>query len=317
MIRRTIAALFATAAFAGAALCSPAQALAAPPAPEPAASPSTRLFPDSRLVERPRFSDEIVGQGPDLIFVPGLASSRATWAETAERLKGRYRLHLIQIAGFAGEPARANASGEVLAPTAEAIDAYIAEMHLAPAVVIGHSLGATSALYLVEHHPEHYRKVLLVDCLPFFGVLIGGANATPQGIRPIAEKIRAGMSADTPAAHQASEQQIRAMVTAKAGQDTVIAWGRASDRPVVGEAMMDDMTLDLRPGLAAVKTPVTVFYPDNVSVGAPKGAMDGYYGSAFAPLPVKTLVRFDDSRHFIMSDQPKRFAEELDKFLAE
>lgn len=315
MIRRTIAALFATAAFAGAALCSPAQAFTAPPAP--AASPSTRLFPDSRLVERPRFSDEIVGQGPDLIFIPGLASSRATWAETAERLKGRYRLHLIQIAGFAGEPARANASGEVLAPTAEAIDAYIAEMHLAPAVVIGHSLGATSALYLVQHHPEHYRKVLLVDCLPFFGVLIGGANATPQGIRPIAEKIRAGMSADTAAAHQASEQQIRAMVTAKAGQDTVIAWGRASDRPVVGEAMMDDMTLDLRPGLAAVKTPVTVFYPDNVSVGAPKGAMDGYYGSAFAPLPVKTLVRFDDSRHFIMFDQPKRFAEELDKFLAE
>ena len=26
-----------------------------------------------------RFSDEIVGTGPDLVFIPGLASSRDTW----------------------------------------------------------------------------------------------------------------------------------------------------------------------------------------------------------------------------------------------
>src|ERR1700753_4343360 len=81
----------------------------------------TRLYPDSTIVTRDRFSDEIVGKGPDLIFIPGLASSRATWKATADRLKASYRLHLIQIAAFAAEPARANAAGEVLVPTAEAI----------------------------------------------------------------------------------------------------------------------------------------------------------------------------------------------------
>src|SRR5438270_12283511 len=89
-----------------------------------AADPN-RLFPGSRVVVRDRFSDEIVGKGKDLVFIPGLASSRATWKATAERLRGKYRLHLIQIAGFAGEPSRANATGEVLIPTAEAIDAYL------------------------------------------------------------------------------------------------------------------------------------------------------------------------------------------------
>jgi pimeloyl-[acyl-carrier protein] methyl ester esterase len=302
---------------AASALLLTAPPVAAQPSALASAPSTTRLFADSRLVVEPRFSDEIVGQGPDLIFIPGLASSRETWRATAERLKGRYRLHLIQIAGFAGEPARANASGDVLVPTAEALDAYIAGQHLAPAVVIGHSLGATTALYLVEHHPEHYKKVLLVDCLPFFGVLMGGPQATPDSIRPMAEKFKAAMAADNDAAHKASDQQIRAMVTAPAGQEKVLAWGRISDRPVVGQAMADDVTLDLRPGLASVQTPVTVFYPDNVSLGAPKGAMDGFYGSAFAALPHKTLVRFDDSRHFIMFDQPDRFAVELDKFLAE
>src|SRR5580698_7839525 len=65
----------------------------------------------STVVTRDRFSDEIVGAGPGLIFIPGLASSRDTWKATAERLKAHYRVHLIQVAGFAGETSRGNTSG--------------------------------------------------------------------------------------------------------------------------------------------------------------------------------------------------------------
>src|SRR5271169_3039835 len=90
------------------------------------------LFTGDTLVTRERFSDEIVGTGPDLVFIPGLASSRDTWKATAERLKTHYRLHLIQLAGFAGEPSRGNAGADVLVPTAEALDAYLVEQHLTP-----------------------------------------------------------------------------------------------------------------------------------------------------------------------------------------
>ena len=77
-------------------LVAAALALVAVSAQAEAPDPN-RLFPDSRIVVRDRFSDEIVGRGPDLVFIPGLASSRATWKPTAERLRGHYRLHLIQI----------------------------------------------------------------------------------------------------------------------------------------------------------------------------------------------------------------------------
>ena len=77
------------------------------------AAPSLKLFSDSRLVRGDRISVEVVGQGPDVVLIPGLASSRETYRRTAERLRGRYRLHLVQVAGFAGEPAAANASGPV------------------------------------------------------------------------------------------------------------------------------------------------------------------------------------------------------------
>jgi len=271
---------------------------------------STRLFADATVVTRDRFSDEIVGRGPELILVPGLASSRATWKATADRLRSNYRLHLIQIAGFAGEPVRGNAAGDVLVPTAEALDAYLVEQHLAPATVIGHSLGGTMALYLAEHHGDHLKKVLLVDSLPFYSVLMGGPNATVDSIRPMAERIRAST---TRAPNM--DRVIAGMVTSPDNRALVNDWGLASDVSTVNRAVADDMELDLRPGLAAIATPITLLYPDYAPAGAPPGMTDGMYGQAYAAAPHKTLTRIDNSLHFIMFDQPAAFATALDAFL--
>jgi len=269
-----------------------------------------RLFADSSLVTRDRFSDEIVGQGPDLVFIPGLASSRATWQAEAARLKSHYRVHLIQIAGFAGEPVHANATGEVFVPTTEALDAYLVEQNLTPATVIGHSLGGTMALYLAEHHGDHLKKVLIVDALPFYGVLMGGPTATVDSIRPTAERIRA-FTTRSPN----MERVIAGLVTSPDNRALVNAWGLASDPGAVNRAMADDMELDLRPGLAAIATPITLLYPDYQPAGMPPGAADGMYGQAYSAMPHKTLTRVDNSLHFIMLDQPTAFDTALDVFL--
>lgn len=269
-----------------------------------AADDPNRLYPDSTLVTQDRFSDEIVGAGPDLVLIPGLASSRLTWKATADRLKAHYRLHLIQLAGFSGEPARANAGGDVLIPTAEAIDAYLVEQHLAPATVIGHSLGGTTALYLAAHHGDHLNKVLLVDTLPFLAVLMAGPNATVDSMKPIAEQLRSSTQ-------PASDRMAASLVTAPDNQAMVVNWGHLSDHGVVMRAMADDLTLDLRPDLAKITVPVTLLYPDN-GRGA---ASDPLYTGAYASLPYATLKRIDGSRHFIMLDQPAAFDAALDAFL--
>lgn len=291
---------------AGLALAGPAAAQADP----------NKLFADSKVVVRDRFSDEVVGKGPDLVLIPGLASSRATWKATAERLRGKYRLHLIQVAGFAGEPSRANGQGDVVAPTAEAIDSYLVEQKLTPATVIGHSLGGTMILYLAEKHPEHFKKAMVVDSLPFLGGM-QDAKATPQTVQPMAARMRDGMlAAKGPVTAASLEPQMRAMSKDPATRTMISEWGAVSDRTAVARAMYEDMILDLRPDLAKIRTPIVLLYPDNAPLGVPPGMMEKVYPALYAPAPsIRTQV-VADAQHFIMLDQPQVFAEALDAFLA-
>lgn len=274
-----------------------------------------RLFADSQLVTQDRFGDEIVGRGPDVVFIPGIASSRETWKATADRPKDRYRLHLIQVAGFAGEPARVNASGPVLVPTAEAIEAYLVAQHLTPATVVGHSLGGTMVLYLAEHHAGDLKKGMMVDALPFYAALFGGPNATVDSISPMAEAIRNGKS------KMSGDQEmmmLASMATSQSDQDRIAAWGKATDKSAVTNAMADDLLLDLRPGLAKITTPLTLLIPDDTSLGRPPGSTEAMYRDLYAAAATHmTFVPIANSRHFAMFDQPAQFNAALDAFLAQ
>src|SRR5665213_412547 len=51
---------------------------------------------------------------PDVVLIPGLGSSRAVWDAEAKLLTPNFRLHLVQLNGFAGAPAGANAADGML-----------------------------------------------------------------------------------------------------------------------------------------------------------------------------------------------------------
>jgi pimeloyl-[acyl-carrier protein] methyl ester esterase len=274
---------------------------------------SLALAKSSQTIVQDRFSDEIIGQGPDIILIPGLASSRDTWRGQIGPLALHYRIHLIQVAGFAGEPSRSNAAGAVLVPTAEAIDAYLVSQHLTPAILVGHSLGGTMTLYLAEHHPNHIKKALLVDALPFFATAMGNTQATVESMTPIAASIRANSTPDTP---ERMAQRMTTMAVAQSDKDMISNWSKSSDASVIRNALADDLTLDLRPGLAAISTPLTLTYPDYAPLGSPKGAADAQYRGAYSAVPHMTFVPITDSLHFIMLDQPKQFESALNAFLS-
>ncbi len=221
------------------------------------------------------------------------------------------------MAGFSGEPARANAAGEVVIPTAEAIDAYIVERKLAPAVYIGHSLGGTMGLWLAEHHGDHLKKMLLVDSWPAYArVMTQGRPVPPDQAKAMAEQLRAAAGGPPTEAGRAAMARQYAFLTADPDrQKTLMNWSLASLRPVVGQALYDDIVLDETDGLAAVKVPITLVFPDNAPAGFPVGMQEKTYAGLYAALPNKTLVPVAGSLHFIMWDQPDAFAQALDAFL--
>jgi pimeloyl-ACP methyl ester carboxylesterase len=255
----------------------------------PAPAPAQRFAPT-------RFSVEIVGRGPDVILIPGLTSGREVWRATAAALPG-YRYHLIQVAGFAGEPARGNARGAVVAPLADELARYIAESRLDRPAIIGHSMGGTLAMMIAARRPDLVGRIMVVDMLPQPAGLLGG---DAREMSPLADLL--GTSG--------GRQLFTSFMGAFSPPD---AAARRSDPDVVGRAVRELATTDLTPELPRIRAPLTVLYasPDPQA----RAAIDRSFARAYANAPSARFVRIDGSGHMVMLDQPARFRAAVRAFL--
>lgn len=252
----------------------------------------------------------------DVILIPGLSSSPHVWDDLTEQLKGRYRVHRVHVQGFAGAPAKDNASGPVSAPVAEELARYIAEQGLSRPAVIGHSMGGTIGMMLAARHPDSVGRLMVVDMVPFMGAMFGPPGATAESIAPMADQIYAGMTA---ASDEQYQQQAAASVIgminteslrARPLQDTA-----RSDRAVSSAAYRELIVTDLRPEIGRITAPTRVLYVKFNDPRMTNEITDAIYQASFSTLPTAGLTRIDDSAHFIMLDQPARFAAEVNAFL--
>jgi pimeloyl-[acyl-carrier protein] methyl ester esterase len=263
-----------------------------------------------------RLSVEVIGQGPDVVLIPGYASSREVWRAEAQRLSATHRVHMVQLAGFAGEP-WVHGDGPFLQPALDELARYIREGGLEQPAVIGHSMGGLSGLMLAQQHPNLIGRVMSVDSLPFFSALYG-PQVTMETARPFADRMAQGLLAMDDAAFRAGQAQTAiGMARNEATRTAMVDWSVASDRQALASAIHDVMLTDARLGLAAMTTPVWAVYASDADGGAPAAMADAMWAREWAALPRLTLRRVDGSRHFIMADQPAVFAEVVDAFLAE
>ncbi|TFI57695.1 alpha/beta hydrolase [Sphingomonas parva] len=273
----------------------------------------------ARAEAAPPFAVTVEGKGPDVILIPGLASSQHVWDATAKDLAGRYRLHRVTLAGFAGTraPEAPAAEGAVVAPFVEALSVYIEANGLKAPAVIGHSLGGEAALMLAARHPAQVGRVLVVDALPFYTLLMNPA-ATVESAKPQAAAMRDGLLRQAPEqARPMQEAVIARMAKTEAARPALVEDGLASDRKVVAAAVYELMTTDLRPELGRIAAPLTVLYAWDPAYGAPAEAFDTLFRGAYAAAPRARLERVDGSFHFIMLDQPQAFRAAVERFLGE
>jgi pimeloyl-ACP methyl ester carboxylesterase len=261
-----------------------------------------------------RISVRTEGSGPDVILVPGMNSSARVWAELVKALPG-YKYHLVQVNGFAGKPPGANGSGPVAAPVAEELARYIQVQGLGKPAVIGHSMGGTIGMMLAARHPAAVSKLMVVDQLPFLGMLFGPPGTTADTVRPAADALLAQSKAATPEARKANAQGfVNSMIMNAAMRPAALEDSLASDQDTGSRSFHEMIVTDLRPELPKITVPVQVVY------ALPKGnpmspVLTMAYPLSYTGIKGAKLTVIDDSSHFIMWDQPKKFQDEVRQFL--
>lgn len=261
------------------------------------------------------FTVKVSGEGKPMILIPGLTCDGAVWDSTVARFGDRYECHVITIAGFAGQPPieRRPMMENVVIDLAE----YIRTEGLDRPVIVGHSIGAFTAMLLASTEPGLVGPVVAVDGMPFYSALTN-PNATEESARPAAEMMRAMMS-NLPPAQMAAQSRATAssMVLNQEYVPLIAGWGAASDQKSVAQAMYELMTTDLRQRIAAIRTPTLLLVGSNFAAGTNFHAKYAENcESQMSAIPHHKVVMMDKARHFIMYDDPEGMFAQMEEFLA-
>lgn len=256
--------------------------------------------------ESPYFEVTVSGSGPDIILVPGLASSGAVWDGTVTALNEAYTLHVVQVNGFAGAPANGNAQNEdVLDDLATGISTYANQLEDAPTLV-GHSLGGLVALKTALEPDTNLENLVIVDVLPFFSVLMD-PNATSQSIAPVAAMMKATLLAqpdDIFAQRQA--EALRTLVNSDEDLQKTLEWSIESDRAVMAQAISEVLVTDLRTEISNISVPTLIIYARDDAMEN-MDAIQSFFETLYEPIPNHRLIAIESARHFVMLDQPVAF----------
>ena len=258
-----------------------------------------------------------LGNGPDVILIPGLASSGAVWDGAVHQLKDHYRCHVLTLAGFAGTPRIEN---PFLQTVRDQLADYIRDQHLIHPVIVGHSLGGFMALWLASSRPDLVGPLVIVDALPFLPAVINPA-ATAESSAGMAVQLRDATAAGGDAYEKRADAGIKEMVTSPANYELVRGWSRASDPVAVGSALFDMFTHDLRPDVARIAVPTLVLgtwiaYRQNEQDTATRAQVEKNFETQYSAVKDHKIVMADHARHFIMLDDPTWFYAQLKLFLA-
>jgi N-formylmaleamate deformylase len=278
---------------------SSAQAPPSPPAPPP---PPT-FVPKS-------FSVAVSGTGRPVIFIPGLTCDGTVWDGTVAHFGGKIQAHVLSLAGFAGRPP----IDSPIVPTAkDEIIEYIKQNHLDHPVIVGHSLGGFMTFWIAESAPELISGAVAVDGGAYLSALID-PDITPEKARSNAARFTAGFKAQPPEGFR--DRITKFLGTMLTNPDDIKRIGAVgdSDPKTTIDAMVFMVTTDLRPDLGKITVPFLMLAAGTIP-GVPRAAIEMTWKAQVEAIPHHELIIVDNSKHFIMFDQPDVFYAALDKFI--
>ncbi len=104
---------------------------------------------------------KIQGEGEDVIILHGWGANINTVMAIVDAIKGKYRVHAIDLPGF-GESEKPHTAIDGF-EYAEIIRKYMDKKGIEKAILIGHSFGGKLSIILGSKYPERVEKIILIN----------------------------------------------------------------------------------------------------------------------------------------------------------
>jgi N-formylmaleamate deformylase len=281
------------------ATCHAETAANTPATSAPASAPTAAVtIPAPPAFTPTAFAVQVHGTGRPIVLIPGLGCPGDVWDDTVAHFGSGWQVHVITLAGFAGQPARTGDAPLVKTARDELI-AYIKDRKLDHPVIVGHSLGAFLSMWLAATAPDAVGPVIAVDGAAYIG------NGDDGGARAFRDKVLAWNDAEWA---QSTREMFGAMVTDKAKAEPMITAVLRSDRHAFANAFYELMSTDIRKDLPNITAPVQALLSDSPYAQMIKSQLEA--------IPQHDIRIVAKTRHFVMFDDPPAFFAAVDAFLA-
>lgn len=103
------------------------------------------------------------GAGPPIVILHGLFGSARNWHAIAKQLESTHRVYAVDLRNHGNSPWQDSMTYHDLAND---VRGFIEQHNLEQAVVIGHSMGGKTAMYLALRYQELVGTLIVVDIAP-------------------------------------------------------------------------------------------------------------------------------------------------------
>lgn len=234
------------------------------------------------------------GEGPTLLFIHGLGSSRRCWDLAVNALRREFHCCTLDLYGHGSN--RTIPDSITIQQTSEELGDVLRTVKWKPALMVGHSLGGLVAVQLTLQQPDCADQLVLVD------------TPTQQvQLRFLKKMVLSTLRKNF---QKAVTKQYSRMTRDKDLRKELIASALTTEHTAYLKYMQSLLNTDLSDCIRDIHQPVHAWMTRSLAPDRPTlGKVLKQYG--YGHLPEEYRHHTPDAGHFVMLEQPEAFVQEL------